>query len=58
MMLSLLKFGVCGKIAEWRLQVGITGLEESDLKTGAMLDTTQEENLEGRLSEFKSDKAN
>lgn len=58
MMLSLLKFGVCGKIAEWRLQVVITGLEVSDLKTGAMLDATQEENLEGRLSEFKSDKAN
>lgn len=58
MMLSLLKFGVCGKIAEWRLQVVITGLEESDLKTGAILDATQEESLEGRLSKFKSDKAN
>lgn len=58
MMLSLLRFGVCGKIAEWRLQVVITGLEESDPKTAAMLDDTQEENLEGRLPEFKSDKAN
>lgn len=58
MMLSLLKFGVGGKIAEWKLQVVITGLEESDLKTAAMLDATQEENLEERLANLKSDKAN